>query len=234
MISSGKLRAPFMELSFYLGPGDHRLEVSLLLGELRSQGAEVDSEILAKNRQGKLIARRCSVEEIAELSGLDDGFACELRKFPGFAPKGDILECEGARILLRTEAGPLSKPKPTRASREAAGLKAYQAFKCMADSIDAAYGAICIEYSLETPAELREDSRSLAFRNFWLSRRRIAEGLLHRASQRMSGAFIEEWAGGVYFSTDAAYNPARVGLEPEDSEERSVAVAQILARALIA
>lgn len=234
MIYSGKLRPPFMELSFYLGPGDHRLEVSLLLQELLFQGAEVDPEILSTDSQGKIVARSCSLERIAELSDLGGGFACELRRFPGFAPKGAVLECEMTHILLRTEAGSLSMPKAKRASSEAAGLKVYQSFKRMADSIDAAYGAICIEYSLETPAELRKDSRSLAFRNFWLSRRRIAEGPLHRATQRMSGAFIEEWAGGIYFSTDAMYNPARMGLDPEDSEERSVAIAQILASALIA
>ena len=223
-----------MELSFYLGPGDHRVDVSLLLMELRSQGGDIGPQIFSRDPEGHVVEHQATLEELAELEGLGSGFACALKGLPGLTSKDEIVECEGPHVLLRTEAGPLSVPSPKRAAREAAGLKAYKAFKYMADCLDAAYGAVCIEYSLETPAELREDSRSLAFRNFWLSRRRISEGPLHRVATRMSGAYVEEWLTGIYFSTDAAYNPARAGIEPEDAEELSVEVAAILARAMIA
>lgn len=230
MITSGNLMPPFLELAFYLGPGDHRLAVSILLSAIEGAQAKVSPEIIIREANGSLSRKRVSVGELCEQEHIRTSFAYEITGLTGLIRKSEILECDSTHVLLRTEAGPLSMPGAKKSARERAGSRIYQAFKFVSTQLEAKYGAVCIEYSLETPQELYEDPRSLAFRNFWLSSYFVPSNMLRRIEGIMTGAYKEEWPNGIYYSVTPAFNPHRIGLNIEDSQERSLQVGRVLSR----
>lgn len=91
------------------------------------------------------------------------------------------------------------------------------------------YGAILIEYRLETPEELSKDPRSLAFQNFYLSRRRLPSDLVSRAlSVVPKQAHIREIERGVYVSMSREYNAEARGVDAELAQRASVSIGSVI------
>jgi hypothetical protein len=137
-------------------------------------------------------------------------------------------------VILRTEGEAFCGPwREDRKRLWKLGRRAYQRFVEVADTIPCVYGAILVEYSLEEPHELRADPRSLAFRNFFLSRERLGERAVDEAI-RLAGdeAYIEERKAGVYISMAAEFNPKGHGQPWSEAAERSVRISAVVGRAV--
>ncbi len=149
----------------------------------------------------------------------------------GISSSPEELEVMGSVVVVRTEGeafcGPMRKQ---RGRLRSFGKKAYDRFVDIADSIECEYAAILVEYSLEGPDELRRDPRSLAFRNFFVSRelgQSALDEIIHASGE---DAYVEELKSGVYVSMSAEFNPAGQSVDPLDAEERSMKVAKIVGR----
>ena len=91
---------------------------------------------------------------------------------------------------------------------------------------------LLVEYSLEEPRELRLDPRSLAFKNSFLSLRRLDKKVLEEAI-RLAGknAYVERRAAGVYISMNSELNPeGRDVPSPEGKRGSSRYAASTIAR----
>src|SRR5262245_38187922 len=88
----------------------------------------------------------------------------------GLSHKMEEIEVIVGIVVLRTE-GELfcGTNRDDRARLRKLGGRVYRRFVDVADLIPSVYGAILVEYSLEEPKVLRQDPRSLAFRDFFLS-----------------------------------------------------------------
>ena len=152
----------------------------------------------------------------------------------GIAGPVEQLAVRGGVMELRTEGeafcGKSNRLKPRARS---IGHIAYGKFIHFAGLLNPVYGAILVEYSLESPDELRKDSRSLAFQNFYLARRALdvrSWSALHEiiGDRVYSGAL----PGGVYISMTAHFNQEAKGVSSAEAQARSVKIAELLARSL--
>jgi hypothetical protein len=101
----------------------------------------------------------------------------------------------------------------------------------LVESLRPTYAAITIEWPLECPEDLQRDARSLAFRNFFVSRGYLGESKLARVRDIFADAYVEPVGDGVYISCMEEFNPEGRHLESDDAAQRSVEVAKLLAAA---
>jgi hypothetical protein len=151
----------------------------------------------------------------------------------GLVDEAQEVEIQRGIMIFRTEGQNFCGV--LRADRQRLtklGRRVRDRFVQLADSIDCVYGAILVEYSLETPAELRHDSRSLAFRNFFLNRRALGPWVTDECL-RIAGedAAVERTAAGVYVSMSTEFNPFGRQVEPLEAQRRSTEIAAVLAKA---
>ena len=116
---------------------------------------------------------------------------------------------EGGFLIFRTEGGEFCGPRrDDRATLRSLGLALTSVFLRAAELIDCAYGAILVEYSMETPAELRQSGKSLAFRNFYLSTDRVSHFHIDRIMDEVPvNAYVQRLRRGIYVSMSAEFNP---------------------------
>jgi hypothetical protein len=89
----------------------------------------------------------------------------------GLSLKLEELVVRGGVVILRTEGEAFCGLfRDNRMRLKKLGRRVYQIFVEVADAIPCVYVAILVEYSLEEPRKLRQDPRSLAYRDFFLSR----------------------------------------------------------------
>lgn len=162
-----------------------------------------------------------SVSRAVELlAGVRDGSLPKKMVLPhavGISNKPEELELYGGVLVLRTEGEAFCGPAVHTERARELGLRVYRRFLDVADRIPTTYGAILVEYSLEEPHELRRDPRSLAFRNFFLSRERLG----HEVVAEVIGlagedAYVEQTGTGVYISMDTDFNPAGRGISADE------------------
>ena len=147
--------------------------------------------------------------------------------------KPEELAVKGGVVILRTEGEAFCGPfRDDRMRLKKLGRKVYQRFVEVADAIPCVYGAILVEYSLEEPKKLRQDPRSLAFRDFFLSRERLENKAVEDAI-RFAGdeAYVENRATGVYISMNAEFNPKGRSISWLEAQERSVRISAVIGRA---
>jgi hypothetical protein len=147
--------------------------------------------------------------------------------------KPEELVVRGGVVILRTEGLAFCGPfRDNRTRLKKLGRRVYQRFVEVADAIPCVYGAILGEYSLEEPEKLRQDPRSLAFRDFFLSRERLKNKAIEEAI-RLAGdeAYVESRATGVYISMNAEFNPKGRSIPSPESQERSVRISAVIGRA---
>jgi len=152
----------------------------------------------------------------------------------GLVDKPELIEARHGTIVLRTEGEPFcGTARRNSAKMTKLGRRAYARFVSVAESIEPVYGAIVVEYSLETPAELRKDPRSLAFRDFFLSRvvagKETVEQVLRLAGDE---AYVERLSTGIYVSMSPEFNPEGRGLPPVEAQERSAQIGSVLGKAV--
>jgi hypothetical protein len=177
-----------------------------------------------------------SVSRAVELlAGVRDGSPPKKMLFPhavGISNKVEELELYGGVLVLRTEGEAFCGPDiHTKKAREL-GLRVYRRFLEVANRIPTTYGAILVEYSLEEPHELRRDPRSLAFRNFFLSRERLGDGVVAEVI-RLAGedTYVEHTGTGVYISMDTDFNPAGRGNSPNEVDGTRARIPAVVGRA---
>jgi hypothetical protein len=152
----------------------------------------------------------------------------------GFKGRPEEVHAVGGSVVVRTEGNDFCGPRRANASRlEALGRQVYEGFLGIAGSIDCLYGAILVEYTLEDPQELRRDPRSLAFRNFYLSRARLPRTLVPRLLALVPPeAYVRELDHGVYVSMSREFNPEDRGIESERGQYISTDIARAIGEAL--
>jgi hypothetical protein len=151
----------------------------------------------------------------------------------GISSKLEELEVIGGVVILRTEGEAFCGPeRDDRTQLKKLGRRVYRRFVEVADTIPCVYGAILVEYSLEEPKKLQQDPRSLAFRDFFLSRQRLenraVEDVLRLAGDE---AYIESRATGVYISMSAEFNPKGRSIPSLEAQERSARISAVIGRA---
>lgn len=126
----------------------------------------------------------------------------------------------------------LSDSKKYNEKARKAGKKTYEQFKDIIEVLKPAYGSIAIEWSLESPADLRLDPRSLAFRNFYVSYS-VGIDLINQLRQLFDAAYIEDLSSGIYISCTSEFNPKRlqINLATPPWDRISTEVGKLLAKA---
>ncbi len=171
------------------------------------------------------------------VDGLQPGFVPSMLVIPnavGLSPKPEELVVRGGVVILRTEGEAFCGPfRNDRMRLKKLGRKVYQRFVDVADAIPCVYGAILVEYSLEEPKKLRQDPRSLAFCDFFLSRERLENKAIEEAL-RLAGdeAYVESRATGVYISMSAELNPKGRLIPSPESQWRSARISAVIGRAV--
>ncbi len=147
--------------------------------------------------------------------------------FPDIVGLSEGLEqvevLHGAIIVLRTEGEAFcGTARKNRGRLMNLGQRVYERFIQVAETLDCTYAAILVEYTLETPRELRRDARTLAFRDFYVSRSNVTSSVIDECV-RIAGAnaYVEVQSKGVYVSMSAEFNPEHKGLDSAEAQERS-------------
>jgi len=221
------LDPPYLEFAFYVG-----------IQKAREQGIRA-AELLVQN--GAAFVGEIDIVEdgtVSRLSSIDFaslkevGAKTELRRIylqgvTGITKHTELVEINKGTVLLRTEGEKFSGPNRANRSRlHKLGAKAYVCFKALAGGIDAYYGGLCGEYSLEEPEELRQHPKSLAFRNFFVSRAKLAGAAQTVRINAGVDAYFEEFDHGLYVSMSAEFNPAHCSVDPIEAQYRSVRIAE--------
>lgn len=138
-------------------------------------------------------------------------------------------------VVVRTEGVDFCGPWRDDTHRlQESGRRVYEAFIHVAESIDCLYGAILVEYSLESPEELRHDPRTLAFQNFYLSRSRLPATLMSRLLAFVPPeAYVREFDHGVYVSMSREFNPLGRGIASELAQNTSTQIGHAIGQEVI-
>jgi hypothetical protein len=135
---------------------------------------------------------------------------------------------------LRTEGEAFcGKPGRLKPRARSIGHIVSSKFVHFAGLLNPVYGAILVEYSLESPDELRRDSRSLAFQDFYLAKRALDErswSMLHDImGDRVYRCTLPD---GLYVSMTTYFNQEAKGITSIEAQALSVKIAELLARSL--
>ena len=152
----------------------------------------------------------------------------------GIAGPVEQLAVRGGVIELRTDGEAFcGKPNGLKPRVRSLGNIAYSRFIHFAGLLDPVYGAILVEYSLESPDELRRDSRSLAFQNFYLAKRALNERAWSTLQEIVGDrAYSRALPGGVYISMTQYFNQEAKGMVSIEAQALSVKIAELLASSL--
>lgn len=170
------------------------------------------------------------------VDGLQPGLVPSMLVIPnavGLSLKPEELVVRGGVVILRTEGEAFCGPfRDNRTRLKKLGPSVYERFVEVADAIPCVYGAILVEYSLEEPKKLRQDPRSLAFCDFFLSRELLENKAIEEAI-RLAGdeAYVESRATGVYISMSAEFNPKGRFIPSPESLWRSARISAVIGQA---
>lgn len=145
------------------------------------------------------------------------------------------LLVDGGKLIVRAEGDEFSGGGRASAPQaNLSGRRIYERFLEIADRIEPSYGAILVEYTLEEPDELVRDPRSLAFTDFYLSRKAVGGAAIREVLDAAgAGAYVEELRTGVYVSMHALFNPRHERLEADDAQWRSARIGSIVGAAIL-
>ncbi len=169
----------------------------------------------------------------ADLRLVEQGAVFQAPNAVGLARDREQVAVRGGIIEIRTEGERFCGPPGGINVSGKVRRRVYERFLYFAELLEPAYGAIVVEYSLEEPAELLRDPRSLAFRNFYLSKHRIDPEPIATVIQLVGhDCYIERRRRGVYISTSRDFNPDRRSIDRIEAQKKSGQIANILARAV--
>ena len=118
--------------------------------------------------------------------------------------------------------GPLSK------KIQNLGAKTREAFAAMVAIMEPDYAAITVDWKLETPAELQDDHRTLAFRDFYLSEARFGTKALTDLQEHSPQACHQQLQHGLMTLSSDWLAPEGRGLPREPATELSRYVGQVI------
>jgi hypothetical protein len=147
--------------------------------------------------------------------------------FIGLPGRPEDIYQVGPKVVVRTEGEDFCGPMRSNTGRlDELGHMVSDAFLRIAGAANCMYGAILVEYELETPSELRRDSRSLAFHDFFLSRKNLPPDVFAGAMAGVTArAYMRQISDGMYVSMSREFNPERRQVETELAHQVSVRVA---------
>lgn len=122
---------------------------------------------------------------------------------------------------------PVPNSEVYRQKAHSAGRKVYRRFLNLVDLLRPAYGAISVEWPLESPPDLAKDPRSKALRNLYISKSHFDSRTIVKIRSLYAQAYIEELEGGLYASTMREFNPKGVEVDFGDS---GTEVARLISR----
>jgi hypothetical protein len=136
-------------------------------------------------------------------------------------------------VSIWTDGDAFSGPRTF--SREQASLarkigrQAYRRFLALVERLQPAYGAITVEWELECPSALRQDSRSYAFSDFYVSQRFVGMAGIDRLKTLFANAYVEPVGDGVYISSYQYFNPDGMQLDNRLAYAKSAGVVEMIA-----
>ena len=148
----------------------------------------------------------------------------------GVAEHGiEEIEKKGEVLLIRTEGEFFcGQERENKIELNRKGGIVYQKFREISCVVDFVYGAILVEYSLETPSELN-DSKSYAFRNFCISTGQFDQDTIESVLDVAGQDSYFEWDEvGLYVSMSSEFNPEGRNIPNQDAVSRSVRIGKIL------
>jgi hypothetical protein len=101
----------------------------------------------------------------------------------------------------------LNKKYISKAKKE--GIKIYKSFKKMVLNTQPDYASTTMEYSMESPYDIKKDSKSYAFYDFYFDKNKINRNYIEDLQNwcKENDIYTEEFGNGVYFSVSSFFNP---------------------------
>lgn len=124
--------------------------------------------------------------------------------------EGTDCKGEGNVVAIWIEGAAFSRVPNTEISKKEkqVAARALTAFKKLVSFLRPTYAAITVDYGLENPCDLQRDSRSLAFRDFYLDRSDFGEKFLEELRSRFPNSDYYDHDGGQITTTTAAFRIA--------------------------
>jgi hypothetical protein len=111
------------------------------------------------------------------------------------------------------------------------GLKVRSVFLDLIKRINPTYAAMTVDYGLESPCDLREDSRTNAFRDFYLQRQHFGASTIQEIKSRFPNADYEDIGAGEIVTTTRSFvrNIDDFEFDSTDAYKLSTYVGKIIA-----
>lgn len=195
--------APYLELSFYFhnqsGKDSFRKFVKAFSYVYRFQPIEAvvhhsTSEYLKRSVDHyEHLVRLTSLSQMTQLLDDPSSFAKKItiengsmivpdaREFLVILPRPDCgCSCKSNVVAVWAEGEAFSRPvaKSDSSKERTTTENALRTFKELIARLLPSYATITVDYGLETPCDLKADSRTLAFRDFYLSRSDFGDAFL--------------------------------------------------------
>jgi hypothetical protein len=112
------------------------------------------------------------------------------------------------------------------------GSRALAVFKDLVTQLQPTYGAITVDYGLETPYDLRDDPRTYAFRDFYLDRTSFGDDSLRAIRDRFPNAVHQDFANGQITTTTRVFSrtPWESDIPSSEAYSLSVFVGRMVSR----
>jgi len=220
---------PFLELGFYFRQKSGREAISLLAEALTTHFDAVPAVANAADlatpslfRADEVIDRQVKIEGVDHLSRLlgdsskfvrkisfDKGTRIirDAQEFLVVLPiEGADCKLEGNAVAIWVEGAAFSRASNTDVSKKEKQIafNSLCAFKKLISHLQPSYAAITVDYGLENPCDLRRDPRSLAFRDFYLSRTDFGENFLVELRNKFPNSVYDDYENGQITITTTA------------------------------
>ena len=251
--------APFLELGFYFADKPETVALADLLHLLTTLGGECTGEIavhLGDGIRDKLFASITEqlMEEraVADLNDLVRQIAAPNQRIiqigmhnaTGISP--DLPEIvtylsissvampkDRHPLAIWTEgwmfSGPPSFLEEHSEDANRVGQQVYQRFCWLVEALNPAYATITIERSLECPVDLRNETASYVFTDFFVRSEFLDASKLKLVRETCAEAYVEQLTNGLYISSNGYFNPAHISVESTIMLGNSIQVAKLLA-----
>lgn len=121
--------------------------------------------------------------------------------------EGADCKSESNVVAIWIEGTAFSRPRGTEISKteKQVAARALTAFEKLISLLRPTYASITVDYGLENPCDLRHDSRSLAFRDFFLDRGEFGERFIEELKARFPNCYCYDHEAGIITITSAAF-----------------------------
>lgn len=220
---------PYLELGFYFRQKSGREAINFLAAALTTHFDAVPAVAYAADlgtpslfRADDVIGRPVKtpgVDDLNRLLGDSSKFVRKINFDRGTRIVRDaqeflvVLPIEGAEcknegnaVAIWVEGAAFSRASNTDVSKKEKKVasNSLSAFKKLISHLQPTYAAITVDYGLENPCDLRRDPRSLAFRDFYVSRTDFGESFLTELRTKFPNSVYDDYEGGQITITTTA------------------------------